>query len=171
MNDLDDLALVREARRGHVAALDEIMRRHQRTVRLFLRRLSADAARADDLAQDTFLTAFDRLDTFRGEATLAAWLCGIAFRKHQTSLRSEARRRAREAIDEAPAKAQPDLQLDLKAAFAALPLEQRAAAALCIAAEMPHAEAALALGVPLGTLKSRVAAAKKALAQTLEHYR
>ena len=149
------------------------MRRHQAGVRVFLRRLCGDAARADDLAQEAFLAAFDRLASYRAEASLAAWLCGIAYRKFISDQRSAKRRRARELAIElcAAAPNNSDAALDIQAAFAALPTDQRAAAALCLLADLTHAEAAVALSIPLGTLKSRVAAAKKTLSEVLKVYR
>lgn len=172
MINQDDISLARAGAAHDDAALAAIVRRHQAGVRTFLRRLCGDAAWADDLAQETFLAAFDRLATYRGESTLASWLCGIAYRRFTNDRRSHARRAAREqVIETAGVSALTDVQLDIKAAFDALPTEQRAAAALCLLAEFSHAEAALALGVPLGTLKSRVAAAKQSLSDALRSYR
>jgi RNA polymerase sigma-70 factor (ECF subfamily) len=169
----DDLALARSGAAQDAAALAEIVRRHQTGVRTFLRRLCGNAARADDLAQDVFLTAFDRLASYRGDASLAAWLCGIAYRKFRSDQRSAARQRMRELAvrPETVAEGAAEARLDIQMAFAGLPVDQRAAAALCLLADMPHAEAATALQIPLGTLKSRVAAAKKTLSETLKAYR
>jgi len=178
VNARHDIDLVMAGASGDEDALAEIVRRHQIVVRRFLRRLcGGDSANADDLAQETFLVAFDRLSSFRADSSLEAWLCGIAFRRHQSDVRGRLRRRRREqntpdCADGAISQSRTvDARLDLQAAFGSLTLEQRAAAALCLLEDMSHSEAALALGVPLGTLKSRIAAAKKTLMQRLESYR
>jgi len=171
-----DLELVAAAIGGSVSALNEILRRNQTAVRAFLRRVCGDPTEADDLAQDTFITAFARLDRFRGESSLRVWLCGIAYNKALVSRRSEARRQQREHLamqgdEHGPSRAGAEAKMDIQAAFAILTLEQRAAAALCLASDMSHSEAAAALGLPLGTLKSRVASARRLLIAALEDYR
>jgi RNA polymerase sigma-70 factor (ECF subfamily) len=171
---LTDSELIVRAREGSPMALAEILRRHQPAVRGFLRRVGGGAGEADDLAQETFLAAFARLDEFRGEASLRSWLCGIAWRKVQAGRRGGARRSAREAASARPDAAttpSPEQRLDIEAAFARLTVEQRAAAALCLASDLSHGEAAAALGIPLGTLKSRVAGARRILIEALEDYR
>jgi RNA polymerase sigma-70 factor (ECF subfamily) len=171
------MELVAAAIGGSGSALTEILRRNQTAVRAFLRRVCGNPTEADDLAQDTFITAFARLDKFRGESSLRVWLCGIAYNKALVSRRSEARRRQREQLaiqgeePGAPRAGGEEAKLDIQAAFATLTLEQRAAAALCLASDMSHSEAAAALGLPLGTLKSRVASARRLLVAALEDYR
>src|SRR3954462_13951960 len=92
-----DEGLVAGALRGLSADFGLIVERHQGAVRSFLRRLTGSHAEADDLAQETFVAAWEQLPRFRGEASLRTWLCGMAFRKAQTLSRSSGRRRAREA--------------------------------------------------------------------------
>lgn len=150
--------LVVAARRGSRGAFREIVERHQQAVRSFLRRVLADPADADDLAQETFLAAWTSLWRFRRQASLRSWLCAIAWKKNLTLQRSRQRERLRHATLEAPASADAcaDRRLDLVAALASLPEPQRAAVALCLGGEFSHAEAAEALGLPLGTIKSHV---------------
>lgn len=177
MIDRSDPELVAEARRGGTAALAEMLRRHQGAVRGFLRRTCGDAALADDLAQEAFLTAFARLHAFRGNSSLRAWLCGIAYLKLRESRRGAGRRAAREARAAADAaqaadpRGQAERRLDVAAAFESLSIEHKAVAALCLASDWSHSEAAAALDLPLGTLKSRLAAAKAILVKALEAYR
>ena len=153
-----DAELVEAAARGSPAAFREIVARHQQAVRSFLRRVLADQADADDLAQETFLDAWSGLWRFRGGASLRSWLCAIAWKKTLTHERSRRReRRRREAIP-APSDPNPDpgRRLDVSAALATLTDAQRAAVALCLGGGFSHAEAAVALGLPLGTIKSHV---------------
>jgi RNA polymerase sigma factor (sigma-70 family) len=153
-----DAELVAAAKRGSHAAFREIVERHQQAVRSFLRRALADPADADDLAQETFLAAWLSLWRFRRQASLRSWLCAIAWKKRLTLHRSRRRERLRHDAYAAPilADACPDQRLDVGAALGSLPEAQRAAVALCLGAEFSHAEAAEALGLPLGTIKSHV---------------
>jgi len=166
-----DEALIRAACDGSAEAFARLVERHQQALRAFLRRACGDWALADDLAQDTFLTAWERIGELRGDASLRSWLCGIGYRKCLGALRSAGRARRREAdyasMRETVASPRSDERLALERALADLPLEQRAAVALCLAADFSHAEAAEALGAPLGTVKSHVARGRARLAQAL----
>ena len=168
---LDD-SLVVEARAGSTQAFSRLVDRHQQAVRAFLRRACGDWALADDLAQETFLTAWTRIGRLQTGASVRAWLCGIGYNKHLTARRSAGRTRAREALYEAerPAgsAASHEDRMALEAAMAALPEEQRACVALCLAADFSHAEAAEALEMPLGTVKSHVSRGRARLLQALE---
>jgi len=157
-----DIGLVEAARRGSDAAFEKIVARHQKAVRGFLRRLGGDPADADDLAQETFVAAWRELDRFRAQSSLRSWLCGIAYRKRLGQRRSQRRASERDAAFAAASALGGDAadagdRLDLARAMADLPLEQRAAVSLCLAADFSHAEAAVALKLPLGTVKSHVA--------------
>jgi RNA polymerase sigma factor (sigma-70 family) len=155
-----DDALVEAARQGSSSAYGLLVRRHQQAVRGFLRRLLGGHADADDLAQEVFLTAWGRLSAYRGETRLSVWLCGIAYNKALSHLRSNARRRTREAVamEGADQAATPheSARLDAARALSGLSVDERAAVALCLAADFSHSEAADALGLPLGTIKSHV---------------
>jgi RNA polymerase sigma factor (sigma-70 family) len=172
--DLDadlDARLVEAARRGSDAAFERIVARYQKPVRSFLRRIGDDASDADDLAQETFVAAWSTLGRYRGPASLRAWLCGIAYRKHLSRFRSDVRARARESrFAEAGEACSDDLagdRLDLARAMTALPVDQRAAVSLCLAADFSHAEASEALGLPLGTVKSHVTRGRARLLEAL----
>lgn len=133
------------------------MGRHQQAVRSFLRRVCGDASDADDLAQETFLAAWSSLWRYRGQATFRSWLCAIAWRKSLTMQRSRARERRRaDRLEVETAAACPDANLDAARALASLAPDERAAVALCLGGDFSHAEAAAALGLPLGTIKSHV---------------
>lgn len=166
-----DEALVAAARAGSSAAFARLVDRHQQPLRAFLRRTCGDWALADDLAQETFLTAWSRLGGLRTGASVRAWLCGIGYRKHLTARRAVGRDRRREAAWEAEkppsSGAMSDERLTLEAAMAGLPPDQRACVALCLAADFSHAEAADALGLPLGTVKSHVMRGRVRLLQAL----
>lgn len=166
-----DEALVRAAQGGSALAFSRLVDRHQQALRAFLRRACSDWALADDLAQETMLTAWERLDRIEPCGHIRAWLCGIGYNKCLTALRSNRRARAREADyqaeDQRPAELDAADRMALEQAMAELPVEQRAVVALCLAAEFSHAEAAQALDLPLGTVKSHVARGRARLMQAL----
>jgi len=166
-----DEALVEAAQAGSTSAFTRLVERHQQAVRAFLRRTCGDWAQADDLAQETFLAAWSQLGRLEAGASVRAWLCGIGYNKHLTALRSAGRSRARERAYEAEkppsSAAMTDERLTLEAAMAELPPDQRACVALCLAADFSHQEAADALGLPVGTVKSHVTRGRQRLLQAL----
>jgi RNA polymerase sigma factor (sigma-70 family) len=168
-----DAELVEAARRGSPAAFGRLVERHQRAVRAFLRRACGNAAEADDLAQETFIAAWERIGAFRGDSSVRSWFCGIAWRKMMTARRSWFRTRKRDAdyVEteglERGDGAGADERIALEQALAGLPVDQRAAVALCLGGDFSHAEAAEALGLPLGTVKSHVTRGKARLMQAL----
>jgi RNA polymerase sigma-70 factor, ECF subfamily len=163
-----DEALVAEARRGSLVAMEAVVRRHQAVVRGFLRRLTGDPALADDLAQEVFVAAWRRVDAYRGDGTLRSWLCRIAYTQFLQDRRASTARERREAhLVAHAALGDADGALDLDRAMHALSAEQRAAVALCYGEGMSHAEAAEALGMPLGTVKSHVSRGRERLVAAL----
>jgi RNA polymerase sigma-70 factor (ECF subfamily) len=167
----DDSALIAEIQHRSERAFNVLIDRHQQAVRGFLRRLLGDHADADDLAQETFMVAWTRPGSYRGDAPVRSWLCAIAWRKAKEAQRAWFRRRARETrwasqtdqIADAPL---PEAAVVTRA-LAALPIEQRAAVVLCLSQGFSHAEAAKILGAPLGTVKSHVARGKARLLAAL----
>ena len=167
-----DESLVAAAQGGSAEAFARLVERHQQALRAFLRRACGDWALADDLAQETFVTAWSRIGRLKAGSSVRAWLCGIGYNKHLTSRRAAARERTREALyeagrDETVDAAPPD-KLALDRAMADLAPDQRACVALCLAADFSHAEASEALGIPLGTVKSHIARGRARLLQALE---
>jgi RNA polymerase sigma-70 factor (ECF subfamily) len=162
----DDVEVVTAVRAGSELAFNLLVDRHQQAVRTFLRRLLGNEADADDMAQETFLAAWTHARSFRGEASVRAWLCGIAWRKAKGAQRLWARQRSRDtrSFESAHHDLSPEVgvapsmedRLAVRRALQALPLEQRAAVTLCLVCGFSHAEAAGILGAALGTVKSHV---------------
>ena len=169
--ETDDAALLAQIREGSDRAFNILIDRHQKAVRGFLRRLLGSAADADDIAQDTFLAAWEGVQSYQGSSSVRSWLCAIAWRKARSAQRSWFRSRAREADYQADTpdavRATAEDRLAVKRALMALPLDQRAAVALCLAEGFYHAEAAEALGAPLGTVKSHVTRGRARLIEAL----
>jgi RNA polymerase sigma-70 factor (ECF subfamily) len=156
---LQDPDLARLAATGDRAAFGELVRRHGSGLRGLLRRMGADGATADDMAQDAFLAAFERIGDFRGEGSFAGWINRIAARRYIRRVRS--RLRLEEPLEGAPEMAsggegQAGLRLDLDGALKALSPAERLCVSLCHGAGFSHQEAAEALNAPLGTVKSHV---------------
>lgn len=170
-DSLTDQALVQAARAGSSRAFDTLVHRHQAAVRGFLRRICRDPAEADDMAQEAFLTAWSKLGTLRTDASVRSWLCGLAWRKALTAQRGRARSavRDRQWLETRPTFDTPASrdQVAVREALLTLPPDQRAVVALCLAADWSHAEAAQALGLPLGTVKSHAARGRAKLLEAM----
>ncbi len=110
-------------------AFGELVRRHQALVRNMLARMTGDRAAADDIAQDAFVHAFERLDQFSGRGSFKSWLCRIAY----TKLVDAARRRASDRrllsawrdAEEESAQFDPGHAVDLERALAQLKEAER----------------------------------------------
>jgi RNA polymerase sigma-70 factor (ECF subfamily) len=157
---LHDVELCGHAALGERAAFGELVHRHGSAVRGVLRRMGAPPAEADDVAQDAFLTAFERIREFRGEGTFAAWVKKIAARLYLRRLQRERKLGAltaeAAADDDPPPRADADASIDLDGALKALGSAERLCVTMCFGAGLSHTEAAEALNLPLGTVKSHV---------------
>jgi RNA polymerase sigma-70 factor (ECF subfamily) len=169
-----DRTLERRAATGDVAAFGVLVRQHQSALRGFLRRLTrGDHALADDLSQETFLEAHRKIAQFQGSGSFAGWLYAIAWSRFLM----ETRKRKLEPLDDEMLESEftvPEAasvaRLDLERAFALLKPAERAALTLCHAAGMSHEEAAAALKLPLGTVKSHIARGKEKLKTLLQDH-
>lgn len=159
--DEDDAALLAAARDGSARAFNLLVDRHQQAVRTFLRRLTS-LDEAEDLAQETFLAAWTQAGFYRGGASARSWLFGIAWRKAQGAHRKRFRLWRRDAawreasVDDEIRPAPAEHRIALADALAGLPADQRAALLLVLGFGLTHDEAAAALDLPLGTVKSHV---------------
>ena len=169
-----DAELVRQARAGSDAAFSRLVQRHQGAVRGFLRRMTGRSggwAEADDLAQEVFLIAWRSLAALKSDAEFRRWLLGVAWRRAQDRTRGAVRGAARDAawletLDGLSGVSAED-RMALADAMADLPRDVRACVALCLADGWSHGEAALALDLPLGTVKSHVARGRARLLHSL----
>jgi len=142
-------------------AFGELIRRHQSQVRNFLRRLAADSSEADDLAQEAFLHAWDKLQTFSGRGSFIGWLLKVAYTTFLQSKRKS--KRYAEVLDEAGYVAQVESRsytqesnetADLDKFLAVLTEEERAIMVMSYACGLSHREIGEATGLPVGTVKS-----------------
>jgi RNA polymerase sigma-70 factor (ECF subfamily) len=159
--NLHDVELCTHAATGERRAFGELVRRHGSAVRGLLRRMGAQASEADDVAQDAFLTAFERIAEFRGEGTFAGWVKRIAARSYLRRLQRDKRlgmfgSDTLENEPEARVAGDADAAIDLDGALKTLGSAERVCVTMCFGAGLSHAEAAEALNLPLGTVKSHV---------------
>jgi RNA polymerase sigma-70 factor (ECF subfamily) len=150
------------ARAGDRVALAGAIRASQADVWRFCAHL-LDRESADDATQDTYLRAVKSLRGFRGDSSGRTWLLSIARRACADEIRRRVRRRRRErAADAEPVPEAADGVL-LDALVGALDTDQRAAFVCTQVLGLSYEEAAGACGVPIGTIRSRVARARGTL--------
>lgn len=157
LREQHDVDLAARAAAGGRREFGELVRRHGSAVRGLLRRMGAQPALADDVAQDAFLVAFERCAEFRGDGTFAAWVKRIAARLYLKRRAADAR-----YVDEVDAEASAEMgpaagdRVDLDEALKGLSEVERVCVSLCHGAGFSHPEIAEALNLPLGTVKSHV---------------
>ncbi len=152
-----------------------MIRRHQSQVRNFLRRLAADPFEADDLAQEAFLHAWDKLHTFSGRGSFIGWLLKVAYTTFLQSKRKS--KRYAEVLDEAAYVAQTESRSytqdsdevsDLDKFLAVLTQEERAIIVMSYACGLSHREIGEATGMPVGTVKSVIFRGKKKIRKSFD---
>lgn len=140
-------------------------------LRGYARALTRDPVAADDLVQDALLRAYERAATYRPEYSLRSWLLSIVhnlFIDNKRREGSEQRRNARlselgEGLVSHGDQEQAVWLREIAGRFDALPEEHRAVASLIIVQGLSYQEAAATLGVPVGTVMSRLHRARSAL--------
>ena len=184
-----DLVLVRRAQAGDTEAFGELVERNRRAV--FRAALAAvgSATEADDVAQEAFVTAFQKLAGFRGESSFKTWLLAITWRKAIDRRKSVTRWMQRmvapghsgetgeewDVMDRVAASGQSqeddlvtsDLQQRLKPLIASLPKKLRDALMLAGSGDHSYDEIGRLLKIPTGTVKWRVSEARKVLRQKM----
>lgn len=159
-----DPETVRAAAAGDVDAFESLVRTFQEPVWRFLRGMVGDPMLAEDLAQETFVRAFYRLDTFGFRARFSTWLFQVARNVAVDALRSRERRRLLPLrLGPPPVAPGPELRSEVAAAVASLSPKLREALLLVEVMGFSCREAGAILGVPEGTIKSRLYHARRAL--------
>ena len=136
--------------------------------RLALRLTNGHEPTAEDIVQDAWLRAVERLPAFRWQSKLRTWLCGFVVNRWREQVRRESLDQQRIALleNDTPATtrcADPAQQLDLATAFASLPTSLREVLALHDLEGFKHREIAKILGIAPGTSKRRLFDARRAL--------
>ena len=156
---------------GDEPAFRELYRKHTpRLLALVLRFLGGREADAEDVVQEAWLRAAQRLGTFRWEAAFGSWLSAIALNLAREQLRKSGRRREVEWPEEEPPAAEPLRVLDptdLERALIGLPDGYRTVLVLHDVEGYRHEEIAAQLGVTVGTSKSQLFHARRAMRHAL----
>jgi RNA polymerase sigma-70 factor, ECF subfamily len=168
--ELSDRELLALHCAGDPHAFGELFRRHRDRMWAVALRTTRDPDMAADAVQDGFISAFRRAGSFRGDAAVTTWLHRIIVNASLDRLR---RRRPTSPLpeydlaDRRDDHSSTEVRLDVQEALARLPEGQRMALVLVDMHAVPVAEAAVILGVAEGTIKSRCARGRAALAELL----
>ena len=174
---MDESQLIARVRTGDDAAARVLYDAHVDRVYRLAFRLAGDDALAQDFTQETFIRAFDRLGSFRGDAAFSTWLHTITTTVVLNGLRKVKRFRQREAdIDDAhevaanPRRAEPDLKTRLKQAIDGLPDGYRTVFVMHDVEGYTHEEIGATLGVEVGTSKAQLSRARAKLRTALADF-
>ena len=173
-----DEDLVRRFLSGDRAAFAALVERHERRVYNLALRMTGREEDARDATQDAFLTVLRKLSSFRGEAAFTTWLHRVAVNACYDLLRKRQRQPLLErgGDEDRPAAEPPpvpdhadasDLSIDVQRALLEVPQDFRVVMILHDVRDLPQDEVAQILGVPVGTVKSRMFAAVEKLRELL----
>jgi len=160
---------------GDREAFDEIMRQHEDRVFSVCLRIVSNREMALDATQDTFLTVFRKAEQFKGNSALGTWIYRIAVNTCYDHLRKAKRRQAEtlpDNFDPRDPSAEEALESagmrpEIQAALDQLPPDFRTAVVLSDIEGIGIPEVSSILGVPVGTVKSRLFRGRRLLAQRL----
>ena len=166
---------IRLAQRGDMAAFERLYRANSGRVTALSLRLTGDRQRAEELMQDTFVRAWEKLESFRGESSFSTWLHRVTVNLFLIGQRSDSRRVARvesdSNIDELPVanfgSGNPGDRIDLERAIARLPAGARTAFVLHDVEGYKHDEIAAMSGIAAATVRAQLFRARRMLMEAL----
>jgi RNA polymerase sigma-70 factor (ECF subfamily) len=171
----DERRLVDQAKAGDMGAFEELYRRNIGRVFAVCLRMAGDAALAEELAQDVFVRAWEKLASFRGDSAFSTWLHPLTVNVALTERRSRRRRTARVMTTddltpfEKPTRTPgPEAGMDLERALRTLPPGARSVFVLHDVEGYQHNEIAELTGVAEGTSKAQLHRARRMLREALE---
>lgn len=182
---MDEASLIRAAQRGNLDAFNELVLTYQHRVYNLAYRILGDPASAADATQEALIAAYRKIATFRG-GSFPSWLLRIVANRCYDELRRQKRRPVTpwEEFGDVDEEANPalingsqspeqrveqaELARLLQAAIATLPADQRVVLVLSDVEGMAYTEIAQAIGIPVGTVKSRLARARARLRDLLQ---
>jgi len=177
-----DGELVKRVRTGDTQAFDELMSRYSGSIYRVTYSMMRCQADASDLAQETFIRAYRSLARYDERFAFYTWLRRIAVNLCLNALRRRRRffflplpmsndeREGPDIPDPKPGPEQSGLRQDLDRALAKLPPDQRAILVLRVNEEMSYNEISETLGIPVGTVMSRLNRARTRLRELLREY-
>ncbi len=168
---------VRAAQRGDADAFERLYRANVGRVHALALRLTGDRQRAEELTQDAWVRAWEKLGSFRGESSFSTWMHRLTVNCFLVGDRSRRRRSLREELrDELPEPAQEPLEqgfsregrMDLEAAIATLSPGARTAFVLHELEGYAHEEIAAMSGVAAATIRAQLFRARRKLMEVLD---
>jgi RNA polymerase sigma-70 factor, ECF subfamily len=188
----DDPAFIDNLRAGDAAAFETLIDRYSSDIYALLFRLTENAEEAGDLTQETFMRALRSIKGFRGDAELKTWLFRIAINESRNRFRWWKRRKRDltisidatignsgtplsdtlidRSISPEDAALEQEREYALKAALLDIPEIFREAVVLCDVEGLSYEETAAALGVGIGTVKSRISRGRSELRLRLKDF-
>lgn len=171
----DDAELVAAAQRGDRGAMDTLLRRHYPRIHAVCARIAGSTRDADDAAQEAMIRIVRAIDRFDGRSAFGTWAYRIATNAALDELRRRKRRPMLHVIDDddddRPREPVDDLahrrvdgvadRLSIEQALATVPEDFRVPVVLRDVGDLDYAEIAEQLGVPIGTVKSRIARGRR----------
>ena len=170
----EDAALVSQSQGGDLSAFNQIVERYQSQVYNLTARVLGDRVAAEDVTQEAFIAAYQAIGRFRG-GSLRAWLFRIVSNRSYDRIRAS-RRRPEQSLDlamESPGYSGPasedsperealqgELRAEIEKAIMSVPADQRATLVMVDVQGLSYQEAAEAMGVSMGTIKSRMSRAR-----------
>lgn len=171
--------LIQKARTGDVAAFESLIQTHQAKLFRLIMALAHNAEDAEDCLQEALLHAYRAMPLFRGESSFATWLYRVALNSTRNWLRAQSRRSREKLLERAhlPDHAtspdpgerivhQQHLE-SIRVVLRALPDKYREPLLLRHYHDMPYDQIAQILGIPIGTVRSRLSEARRILGQRL----
>jgi RNA polymerase sigma-70 factor (ECF subfamily) len=180
----DDHALLAECRAGDKQAFNVLILRHQHSVSTLATRLLGNQLEAQDVTQDTFLKAYEGVEEFRGDAKFSTWLYRICHNLCLSSLRKKKNDPITDAGEDTLPEELPDSRGRLpdhvlmrkewqhlvKRALSHLPQEFREVLVLHHTTPLSYEEMAELLGLPVGTVRSRLHRGREEIKAHLRPY-
>lgn len=166
---------VRRAQQGETAAFEQLYHAHVGRVYALCLRLCGDSARAEELTQDVFVRAWEKLESFQGKSAFSTWLHRLAVNVVLGDRRSEGVRVHRVFSTDEPEKyetpstraSDPGTAMDLERAIAQLPPGARSVFVLHDVEGYKHEEIAQMQGSAVGTCKAQLHRARRLLREAL----
>jgi RNA polymerase sigma-70 factor (ECF subfamily) len=155
-----DVDLVRLCASGDKSAFAELVRRHGSLLRTHIRRMGAQGADADDMAQEAFMSAYEHMAEFRFDGPFIGWLKRIASRRYLKKVRSNQKYLLTDdmgSFEPEPVANEGEFRAhNLDAALNRLKPVERLCVTLNFSGDLSHQEIADELKLPLGTVKSHI---------------
>jgi RNA polymerase sigma-70 factor (ECF subfamily) len=145
-------------------AFQEILRRYQSKIRNWFLYLTGDSAQSDDLAQDTFITVWDKIHSYRGEGKFSSWIMKIAYNNFLQAHRKDARdKKLTDTLRDNLEQASFDKHeyIDIQKILSGLTVDEQVAIILCYAHGFSHFEISSITNIPIGTIKSHIRRGKQ----------